>query len=65
MNDSVRPANPLERREKRHDVVTIPIVWLTFVLSLLVHLAALLVLLPNLQAYAEGRLKDLQNIVPH
>ena len=48
MNDSVRRTNPLERREQRHDVVTIPIVWLTFVLSLLVHLAALLVLLPKL-----------------
>jgi hypothetical protein len=40
--------NPLERREKRHDVVTIPIVWVTFVLSLFVHLAALFVLLPKL-----------------
>ena len=40
--------NPIERREKRHDVVTIPIVYLTFVLSLLVHLAALLIFLPKM-----------------
>ena len=39
--------NPLERR-KRHDVVTIPIIWVAAVLSLLVHVAALFVLLQKL-----------------
>ena len=33
---------------KRHDVVTIPIVWIAVVVSLLVHVAALWILLPRL-----------------
>ena len=28
-------------RRNRHDVVTIPLIWVAFVLSLLVHIAAL------------------------
>jgi hypothetical protein len=35
-------------RSNRHDVVTIPLVWVAFVLSLLVHIAALWILLPKL-----------------
>ena len=35
-------------RSNRHDVVTIPLVWLAFVLSLLVHVAALWVWLPRM-----------------
>jgi hypothetical protein len=34
---------------KRHDVVTIPIVWIAAVLSVLVHVAALWIVLPTLQ----------------
>src|SRR5438093_12652931 len=35
-------------RSNRHDVVTIPLVWLAFALSLLVHVAALWVWLPQM-----------------
>jgi len=35
-------------RSNRHDVVTIPLIWVAFVLSLLVHIAALWILLPKL-----------------
>ena len=35
-------------RSNRHDVVTIPLVWLAFALSLLVHIAALWVWLPRM-----------------
>jgi len=35
-------------RSNRHDVVTIPLVWLAFALSLLVHVAALWVWLPRM-----------------
>ena len=38
---------PLERRN-RNDVIAIPIIWVAAVLSLLVHVAALFVLLPKL-----------------
>ena len=37
---------------RRHDVVTIPIVWIAAVLSLLVHIAALWILLPRLPLLA-------------
>jgi len=36
-------------RRSRHDVITIPVLWLAIVLSLLVHVAALWHLLPNLK----------------
>jgi hypothetical protein len=39
-------------RRSRHDVITIPVLWLAFVLSLLVHIAALWHLLPNLRLLA-------------
>jgi hypothetical protein len=39
-------------RRSRHDVITIPVLWLAFVLSLLVHIAALWHLLPNLKLLA-------------
>jgi len=35
-------------RSNRHDVVTIPLIWVAFVLSLLVHIAALWIMLPKL-----------------
>ena len=35
-------------RSNRHDVVTIPLIWVAFVVSLLVHIAALWILLPKL-----------------
>jgi len=35
-------------RSNRHDVVTIPLIWVAFVLSLLVHVAALWIMLPQL-----------------
>src|SRR5205814_6556604 len=35
-------------RNNRHDVVTIPLVWLAFLLSLLVHVAALWFALPRM-----------------
>ena len=41
--------NPLERR-KRHDVVTIPIIWVAFVLSLAVHIVALVAWLPKMSS---------------
>ena len=37
-----------DERRSRHDVITIPVLWLAIVLSLLVHLAALWNLLPRL-----------------
>jgi len=41
-----------EERPYRSDVVTIPIVWLTILLSLLVHFAALWLLIPDLDRLA-------------
>ncbi|HEY4137960.1 MAG TPA: hypothetical protein VGN65_05880, partial [Casimicrobiaceae bacterium] len=35
-------------RRNRHDSVTIPLIWVAFVLSLLVHIAALWIMLPKL-----------------
>jgi hypothetical protein len=43
-----------DERSYRSDVVTIPIVWLTILLSLLVHLAALWMLIPDLRLLAQG-----------
>jgi hypothetical protein len=43
-------------RRSRHDVITIPVLWLAFVLSLLVHIAALWHLLPNLKLLASDAL---------
>ena len=36
-------------RSNRHDVVAIPLVWFAFALSLLVHIAALWLLWPNVR----------------
>ena len=41
-------------RRSRHDVITIPVLWLAFVLSLLVHIAALWHLLPDLKLLASN-----------
>jgi len=40
---------------RRHDVVTIPTVWLAVVLSLLVHVAALWLVVPRLRFLADAR----------
>lgn len=60
------PAPPMsygfgEPRQRR-DVVTIPILWLTIALSLLVHVAALLLLIPrlNTQPLENTQLSDLE-----
>jgi hypothetical protein len=41
--------NPFRAPPKRHDVITIPIVWVAIVLSLLVHVAALWLVVPRLR----------------
>jgi hypothetical protein len=42
----------------RHDVVTIPVVWLAFVLSLLVHVTALWIWLPQIPFLSPGAMAD-------
>lgn len=53
-----RPYGPSKRwsreRRQRHDVVTIPIIWLAAVLSLLIHVAALWIVLPRLRSLADA-----------
>jgi hypothetical protein len=54
-----------EERPYRSDVVTIPIVWLMILLSLLVHFAALWMLIPDLQMLAlenQPRSEDLDRL---
>ena len=45
-----------DERRSRHDVITIPVLWLAIVLSLLVHLAALWNLLPRVPLLANNAL---------
>ena len=54
LENQVRLSDPVDRPRGRDDVVTIPRVWVTSALSILVHVAALWVLLPRLPLLSPG-----------